>query len=137
MIRVGISIRRELIRGLSKNIKAVLGYWAMRLGGLGSEPIWGFFVRSFPASDFGEAILSRGVRRVERVGWGVLRTIPEEMTKGMALSASERSMLIIKRLDPFLIPMGKSDRIRKGFIEANKNTNSGIGNILTGLGFFR
>ena len=127
----------EVIRGLAKNVKAVLGYWAMRLGGLGFEPILGFFVRTLPASDFGEAILGRGIRRVGKAILGVLRTILEEMTKGMAFSPTERNMLIIKRLDPFLIPMSKSNRFWKGFIEVNKNTNSGIGDILTRLGFFR
>ena len=80
MSRAGRSVSWELFRGLSKNIKAVLGYWAMGFVDMGFVPILGFFERALSAWDFSEAFLGRGIRRVGEAVLGILRTIPKEMT---------------------------------------------------------
>lgn len=80
MIRVVYIEGREILRDLAKNAEAVLGYWAMGLEGLGFGPILGLFVGTVPTSDFSEAFLGRGIRRVGGSDLGILRTIPKEMT---------------------------------------------------------
>lgn len=93
-------------------------------------------MRAFPICDLGEAIKGLVLRRCRGIIFDIERAVPEEMSQSMASSASKGNVLIIKRLGPFFISVGKSDRLWQSFIQADKNTDSSVGYILTRFGFF-